>query len=189
MLHCEIRGGRRVFVGDHCMFNHGVLLAGQGGRLAIGENVDAVQEANIWIIEHDVHGDEHVAGGADVTIGDHVWIGAGSNILPSVTIAQGDGVAAGAVLTKPAIPMSLQIVQAFRGFLTLSAGLLGSQKMRLLVRRALRRISDAPTAPRRSRSCSRGLRQKVSSCPRLRRECYRKGTIECSVVRNLCPNS
>jgi hypothetical protein len=79
---------------------------------------------------------------------------------------------------------TLQIVQGLwrlRRLLTLSAALLGPQKVRLLVRRALRQITEALIAPRRKRSCRRGLRQPVSSRPRLRRNTCRKGAIEYSV--------
>ena len=76
---------------------------------------------------------------------------------------------------------TLQIVQGLWRFLELSADLLGPDKVRLVVRRALRQISEAAIAPRRKRSCPRGLRQPVSSWPRLRRNTYRKGPIAYSV--------
>lgn len=76
---------------------------------------------------------------------------------------------------------TLQIVQGLWRFLELSADLLGPDKVRLVVRRALRQISEAVIAPRRKRSCPRGLRQPVSSWPRLRRNTYRKGPVEYSV--------
>jgi uncharacterized protein with NAD-binding domain and iron-sulfur cluster len=76
---------------------------------------------------------------------------------------------------------TLQMVQGLWRFLELSGDLLGPQKVRLLVRRALRQISESAIAPRRKRSCPRGLRQPVSSCPRIRCNTYRKGAIEYSV--------
>jgi hypothetical protein len=76
---------------------------------------------------------------------------------------------------------TLQVVQGLWRFLELSADLLGPDKVRLVVRRALRQISEAAIGPRRKRSCPRGLRQPVSSWPRIRRNNYRKGPIEYSV--------
>jgi len=76
---------------------------------------------------------------------------------------------------------TLQVVQGLWQFLEVSADLLGPHKIRILVRRALRRIADAVIAPRRRRSCPRALRQPVSSWPRLRKNTYRHGPIEYSV--------
>jgi hypothetical protein len=73
---------------------------------------------------------------------------------------------------------TLQVVQGLWRFLELSADLLGPDKVRLVVRRALRQITEAVIAPRRKRSCPRGLRQPVSSWPRIRRNTYRKGPIQ-----------
>jgi len=76
---------------------------------------------------------------------------------------------------------TLQVVQGLWQFLEVSADLLGADKVRLLVRRALRRIAEVAIAPRRKRSCPRALRQPVSSWPRLRKNTYRNGPIEYSV--------
>ena len=58
---------------------------------------------------------------------------------------------------------TLQVVQGLWQFLEVSADLLGPAKVRLLVRRALRRIADMAIPKRRPRSCPRALRQPVSS--------------------------
>jgi hypothetical protein len=76
---------------------------------------------------------------------------------------------------------TLQVVQGLWQFLEVSADLLGPAKVRLLVRRALRRIADMAIPKRRPRSCPRALRQPVSSWPRLRRNTYRKGPVQYSV--------
>ena len=73
------------------------------------------------------------------------------------------------------------VVQGLWQFLEVSADLLGPEKVRLVVRRALRRIAEAAIPKRRRRSCPRALRQPVSSWPRLRRNSYQNGTIEYSV--------
>jgi hypothetical protein len=76
---------------------------------------------------------------------------------------------------------TLQVVQGLWQFLEVSADLLGPDKMRLVVRRALRRIAEAAIPPRRKRSCPRALRQPVSGWPRLRKNTYRNGLVEYSV--------
>jgi hypothetical protein len=76
---------------------------------------------------------------------------------------------------------TLEIVQGLWQFLEVSADLLGPDKVRLVVRRALRRIAEVAIPKRRKRSCPRALRQPVSSWPRLRKNTYRNGPIEYSV--------
>jgi hypothetical protein len=76
---------------------------------------------------------------------------------------------------------TLQVLQGLWQFLEVSADLLGPANVRLVVRRALRRIAEAAIPKRRQRSCPRALRQPVSSWPRLRKNTYHNGTIEYSV--------
>lgn len=76
---------------------------------------------------------------------------------------------------------TLQVVQGLWQFLEVSADLLGPDQLRLVVRRALRRIAEAAIPPRRNRSCPRASRQPVSGWPRLRRNTYRHGSVEYSV--------
>jgi len=76
---------------------------------------------------------------------------------------------------------TLQVVQGLWQFLEVSADLLTPAQVRLVVRRSLRRIADMAIPKRRHRSCQRALRQPVSSWPRLRKNTYRKGTVEYSV--------
>ena len=76
---------------------------------------------------------------------------------------------------------TLQMVQGLWQFLEVSADLLGPAKVRLLVRRALRRIADMAIPKRRPRSCPRALRQPVSSWPRLRKNTYRNGPVQYAV--------
>ena len=84
---------------------------------------------------------------------------------------------------------TLQTVQGLWQFLEVSADLLGPVKVRLLVRRALRRVAEMAIPKRRCRSCPRALRQPVSSWPRLRKNSYRRGAVEYLRGRDLCLNS
>ena len=76
---------------------------------------------------------------------------------------------------------TLQVVQGLWQFLEVSADLLSPAQVRLVVRRSLQRIADRAIPKRRQRSCPRALRQPVSSWPRLRKNTYRKGTVQYSV--------
>jgi hypothetical protein len=76
---------------------------------------------------------------------------------------------------------TLEVIRGLWQFLEVSADLLGPDKVRLVVRRALRRIAEAAISKRRQRSCPRALRQPVSSWPRLRKNTYRTGPITYSV--------
>jgi hypothetical protein len=76
---------------------------------------------------------------------------------------------------------TLQVVQGLWRFLEVSADLLNPAGVRLVVRRSLRRIADMAIPKRRQRSCPRALRQPVSSWPRLRKNTYRKGTVDDAV--------
>jgi maltose O-acetyltransferase len=107
LMDCEIRNGRAISIGRHCVFNRGVLLDGRGGRLVIGDNVDVGQETNIWTLTHDPHDDHHAALGADVAIEDYAWIASRVTVLPGVRIGRGAVVAAGAVVTHDVPPMTI----------------------------------------------------------------------------------
>lgn len=70
---------------------------------------------------------------------------------------------------------TLQVVQGLWQFLELTSDLLCPEKVRLVVRRALRQIADMAIPKRRPRSCPRALRQPVSSWPRLRKNSSKSG--------------
>ncbi len=107
LMGCEIRYGKNIRIGNHCIINKRVLLDGRGGLLTIGDQVDIAQETNIWTYEHDVHDDNHSLSGGNVTIEDYVWICSRVTILPGVTIGRGAVVAAGSVVTKNVEAMSI----------------------------------------------------------------------------------
>ncbi|WP_313982751.1 acyltransferase [Xanthocytophaga flavus] len=107
LMGLEIRKGKNISIGDHCVINRNVLLDGRGGKLSIGNNVDIAQETNIWTLEHDVHDDYHRDKGGSVTIEDHVWIASRVTILPGITIGKGAVIASGSVVTKDVPSMSI----------------------------------------------------------------------------------
>jgi len=107
LMGCELRYPNKIILGDHCVINRDVLLDGRGGPLTIGNNVDIAQEVVIWTLGHDIQDDFHRDKGAPVTIEDYVWIGHRAIIMPGVTIGRGAVVAAGAVVTKSVVPMTI----------------------------------------------------------------------------------
>jgi acetyltransferase-like isoleucine patch superfamily enzyme len=46
LLNCELRHPQKISIGDHCVFNRGVLLDGRGDALTIGSNVDVAQRGS-----------------------------------------------------------------------------------------------------------------------------------------------
>lgn len=91
---CNIHFGQNVFVNSGCKFQDqgGIYF---GDRVLVGHNVV------LATLNHDLDPTRR----ADmipvpIHIGNDVWIGSGSIVLPGVTIGDGAVVAAGAVVTK-----------------------------------------------------------------------------------------
>jgi len=76
-------------------------------NIIIGNNVDISSETNIFTWEHDIESPIFDSKGAPVIIGDWVYVGTRSTILPGVTIGEGAVVAAGAVVTKDVEPWTM----------------------------------------------------------------------------------
>lgn len=100
----DIRCPWNITVNSHTLINKRVVIDGREG-LAIGNNVDIAQDAQIWTLQHDVNGLNHCRKGARTTINDYAWIGTISIILPEVTI--GRGAVIGAVVTKDVSEMAI----------------------------------------------------------------------------------
>ncbi len=88
-----------VEVGEGTIIGRNVFLDGRA-KLKIGNHVDIASEVMIYNSEHDINSEDFVAHSAPVEIGNHVFVGPRSIILPGVKIGQGAVVAAGAVVTK-----------------------------------------------------------------------------------------
>lgn len=85
--------GEDTIIGDH------VTLDGRD-QLTIGDHVDIASQVMIFNGHHDIHSQDFDPVTAPVKIGDYVFIGPRSIVLPGVTISKGAVVAAGAVVTK-----------------------------------------------------------------------------------------
>jgi len=95
-----VKLGHNTVVGDHSR------LDGRS-NIIIGNNVDISSETNIFTWEHDIESPIFDSKGAPVIIGDWVYVGTRSTILPGVTIGEGAVVAAGAVVTKDVEPWTM----------------------------------------------------------------------------------
>jgi hypothetical protein len=72
----------------------------------------------------------------------------------------------------------LVMVQGLWRFLACAEGIVSAKQVRLIVRRALRQLTEQLVPPRRQRTCPRKLRQPVSSWPRLLRNTYENGPVD-----------
>lgn len=103
--------GRNLVVGDDVDLALGVLVTTTGG-VTIGSRTLVGYGAQILSGNHVVPpGRERIFSAghsfAPVVIGEDVWIGAYSVVLPGVTIGEGSVVAAGSVVTKDVPPFAI----------------------------------------------------------------------------------
>ena len=92
-------------IGDGTAINEYVNIRAAGGQIVIGKNCMIAQFVSIIASNHridcssDMIKEAWVAERNGVSIGDNVWIGAGSIILPGVRIGNGSVIGAGSVVT------------------------------------------------------------------------------------------
>lgn len=89
----NIKIGKGTIIGDN------VFLDGRD-TLVIGDHVDIASQVMIYNSEHDINSQDFAPVSAPVWIGDYVFIGPRSIILPGVKIGKGAIIGAGAVVTK-----------------------------------------------------------------------------------------
>ena len=94
----KISVGKGVWINRGCEF-YGSMLAGNA-RITIGDHCALAPRVRVLSATHDYHRLDLPDLAASVTIGHHVWIGAGATILPGVNIGDGAVVAAGSVVTR-----------------------------------------------------------------------------------------
>ncbi|MGB0064627.1 MAG: acyltransferase [Terracidiphilus sp.] len=97
----EIRIGNRTFIGHGCQFS-------AAKSIVIGD--DVLIAGGCWILDYSAHPlnpEQRIAGlqvdpgdVRPVCIGDKVWLGKDTIVLPGVTIGEGAVIGAGAVVTK-----------------------------------------------------------------------------------------
>ncbi len=100
-LHTGVRvyDPRNIQVGVGTIIGRGVFIDGRD-KVSIGSHTSIASEAMIYSSEHDLAAADFRAVSEPVKIGDYVFIGPRSIILPGVTIGDRAVVGAGAVVTK-----------------------------------------------------------------------------------------
>ena len=92
--------GSHIEVGENFIANYNLTIL-DVARVKIGRNVMIAPNVSIYTAGHPLHPDSRNSGyeyGIPITIGDNVWIGGNSVILPGVTIGNNAVIAAGAVV-------------------------------------------------------------------------------------------
>lgn len=90
---------KNIEIGADTIIGNNSFLDGRA-PLIIGNHTSLASEVLIYNSEHDINDENFTAIEAPVEIGDYVFIGPRSIILPGVKIGRGAIVAAGAVVTK-----------------------------------------------------------------------------------------
>lgn len=99
-FHCDY--GYNIEVGENFFANYNLIIL-DVGRVKIGDNAQIAPNVSIYTAGHPIHPDSRNSGyeyGIDVTIGDNVWIGGNSCIVPGVTVGNNVVIGAGSVVTK-----------------------------------------------------------------------------------------
>ena len=112
--------GEQIFLGENAELNMNCVIL-DCNEVRIGRNAMIGPAVQIYAVGHPVDVAERqppAEGGAmafclgttgPVTIGDNVWIGGGSIILPGVTIGEGTTIGAGSVVTRDIPPNVLAL--------------------------------------------------------------------------------
>lgn len=98
-FHCDY--GSNIHVGEHFYANFNLTIL-DPGVVTIGKNAQIAPNVSIFTAGHPVHPDSRNSGyeyGIAITIGDNVWIGGNSVILPGITIGNNVVIGAGSVVT------------------------------------------------------------------------------------------
>ena len=92
----------RVSVGENFYSNYNLTIL-DVGKVTCGKNVQIAPNVSIYTAGHPVHPDSRNSGyeyGIPVTVGDNVWIGGNTVILPGVTVGSNVVIGAGSVVSK-----------------------------------------------------------------------------------------
>lgn len=103
--------GYNISVGDFFYSNHNLVIT-DGARVTFGDNVFIAPNCCFTTAEHAIDPEMRKAGieiAKPITIGNNVWIGAGSTILAGTEIGDNTVIGAGSVVTK-SIPSNVVAV-------------------------------------------------------------------------------
>ncbi|SFN97832.1 maltose O-acetyltransferase [Pseudobutyrivibrio sp. UC1225] len=99
-FHCDY--GYNIEVGENFFANYNLVIL-DVGKVKIGDNAQIAPNVAIYTAGHPIHPDSRNSGyeyGIDITIGDNVWIGGNSCIMPGVTIGNNVVIGGGSVVNK-----------------------------------------------------------------------------------------
>lgn len=99
-FHCDY--GYNIEVGENFFANYNLVIL-DVGKVKIGDNAQIAPNVAIYTAGHPIHPDSRNSGyeyGIDITIGDNVWIGGNTCIMPGVTIGNNVVIGGGSVVTK-----------------------------------------------------------------------------------------
>lgn len=99
-FHCDY--GYNIEVGENFFANYNLTIL-DVGKVKIGDNAQIAPNVSIYTAGHPIHPDSRNSGyeyGIPITIGDNVWIGGNTCIMPGVTIGNNVVIGAGSVVTK-----------------------------------------------------------------------------------------
>lgn len=94
--------GYNITVGDYFYSNHGMIIT-DGAKVVFGDHVFVAPNCCFTTAEHAIDPEMRKNGieiAKPITVGNNVWIGAGSVILAGVTIGDNTVIGAGSVVTK-----------------------------------------------------------------------------------------
>lgn len=103
--------GYNITVGDYFYSNHGLIIT-DGAKVTFGDNVFIGPRCCFTTAEHAIDPEMRKAGieiAMPITVGNNVWIGAGSTVLAGVEIGDNTVIGAGSVVTK-SIPSNVVAV-------------------------------------------------------------------------------
>lgn len=99
-FHCDY--GENIEIGNNFYSNYNLTIL-DVAKVKIGDNVLCAPNVSIFTAGHPVHSVPRNSGyeyGFPITIGNNVWIGGNTVILPNVTIGDNVVIGAGSVVTK-----------------------------------------------------------------------------------------
>ena len=94
--------GSNILVGKNCFINYNCTIL-DNGKVRMGDNCMLAPNVSIYTAGHALYPDSRNLGyeyGIDVTIGNNVWIGGNTVILPGINIGDNVVIGAGSVVTK-----------------------------------------------------------------------------------------
>jgi len=97
---CEF--GKNITIGNDVYINFGCIIL-DCGHITIGNNTLIGPNVGIYSVNHALDAQERITGGLipkEIHIGNRVWLGGNSIILPNVTIGDDTVIGAGSVVTK-----------------------------------------------------------------------------------------